>query len=128
MSQLQAQAPHTQANGETDSHPLLTELLDLLRELTEENDDFRSQQDDAQLWYNQGYARGMARALRELGAHQQVAEIFGNRDDTASGGTATLLPWEKALAHGYRMGYQETHDIWQQFPASVTAHADASHS
>ena len=115
-------------NTEVEGHPLLAELIDLLRELTEENDDFHSRQDDAQRWYNQGYARGMAKALRELGAREQVGDILGDRDDAPNGETAALLPWEKALTHGYRMGYQETHDIWRQFPVSGPAGTDALNS
>lgn len=100
----------------TPEHPLLDELLELLGELAEENNDVHSHQDDAQRWYNQGYARGMAAALSELGAGEQVAAVFGSLSAEPGSNQAALLPWEKALAHGFRMGYQETHEIWRQSP------------
>jgi hypothetical protein len=102
------------------NHPLLPELIDLLQELTEENADLTTWPDDPQRWYNQGYARGMASALRELGAGDRVAEILSDQDSPPPARTgAALLPWEKALTHGYRMGYRETHDIWR-FPSDAT--------
>ncbi len=92
-------------------------LLDLLRELSEESADDLLLEHDQQRWYNQGYARGMSTALRELGAGEQVAAILcRDFDDPPGPDNAGMLPWEKALAHGYRMGYQETQQIWLHPP------------
>jgi hypothetical protein len=89
---------------------LLPQLLTLVCDLYEDTEGFSARTEDAQLWYNRGYANGMVEALRELGFLPQLeALIEPDPDDVVAG--HELLPWGKAYAHGHTKGRRETHEV-----------------
>ena len=92
------------------SPDLIEQLFTLLTELTEGSEGYLDRQDDPQLWYNRGYANGMAEALRELGHRIRVAKtIAPDPYDVAR--DQDHLPWGKAYEHGREMGAKETLEV-----------------
>ncbi|MBK5930039.1 hypothetical protein [Halochromatium salexigens] len=90
--------------------PLIERLLELARELTHDSEGYLDRQDDPQVWYNRGYANGMAAALRALGHGALVdAALTSDVYDTAR--DQAHLPWGKAYEHGREMGLSETYEI-----------------
>lgn len=95
-------------------NPILIQLLQLLRDLHGETQGFIDRPDDAQLWYNRGYADGMAQAIRELGygsalPPELLLEIDGETRDLIA--QQALTPWGRAHAHGLEMGRRETFEV-----------------
>ncbi|MEJ2466504.1 MAG: hypothetical protein P8045_12505 [Candidatus Thiodiazotropha sp.] len=85
---------------------LLPVVIDLYSETTE-----LSQGDgDLQLWYNRGYADGMAHAMRqlELAAALEQANLPA---PLAIDDAQAFLPWGKAYRHGFEMGEGETREV-----------------
>ncbi|RMG56532.1 MAG: hypothetical protein D6717_06495 [Gammaproteobacteria bacterium] len=100
---------------------LLDELLAIAERLYAESEGFLERPDDAQLWYNRGYAYGILRALDALG----YAPYFGDRmqrvdaEDIISG--HELMPWGKAWQHGLEMGEKETREVLAPAPGRGSA-------
>lgn len=90
--------------------PLLDDLFALLAELTAESADYRAREDDAQRWYNRGYANGMAAALRVLGHGERVAATIDSDPYDAARDQAAL-PWGRAYEHGRATGERETFEV-----------------
>lgn len=94
--------------------PILTQLMELLRDLYGETEGFLDRPDDAQLWYNRGYANGMVSALRELGHGDALpSELDLDPDGEVWGLIAqqALMPWGQAHTHGLEMGRKETFEV-----------------
>lgn len=94
--------------------PILTQLMQLLRDLYGETEGFLERQDAPQLWYNRGYANGMVAALRALGRGDALpTDLALDQDGEAWGQIAqqALMPWGRAHAHGLEMGCKETFEI-----------------
>jgi hypothetical protein len=89
---------------------LLDQLLKLLAELTEESEGYLDREDDPQLWYNRGYANGMAAALTDLGHAEAVARTV-EVDPYDAARDQTHLPWGKAYEHGREMGEREAREV-----------------
>jgi hypothetical protein len=89
---------------------LLAELLALLARLTEETEGYLDRQDDPQLWYNRGYANGMAAALRQLGHGERIDQTV-SADPYEVARDQDHLPWGKAYEHGHAMGTKETFEV-----------------
>ena len=93
------------------THPApLSELLALLGELYQASDGFLSAQGDQQLWYDRGYANGMAQALRQLGYQGRVEQVIRPDEEDVIAGQE-FLPWGKAYRHGLETGRKETFEI-----------------
>lgn len=93
---------------------LLGQLIQLLRSLYGETQGFLDRVEEAQLWYNRGYANGMVLALRELGqADALPLDLSLDPDGEAWGRIAeqALTPWGRAHAHGLEMGRNETYEV-----------------
>lgn len=89
---------------------LLDQLVALMQRLTDESEGYLDRQDDAQLWYNRGYANGMAAALREVGHGDRVdAAIAVDPYEVAR--DQDHLPWGKAYEHGREMGRREAFEV-----------------
>lgn len=85
-------------------------LLRLLAELTSGSEGYLEQPEDAQQWYNRGYANGMAAALRELGFAAAVAATVP-ADPYDEHREQAQLPWGRAYEHGRGKGSAETHAV-----------------
>lgn len=88
---------------------LLEQLCELIASLRSESADFQQQHQDAQLWYNRGYANGMVLALAEILA--QSAPCDRSPDDPAWLQGHEVMAWGQAYRHGESVGRQETHEI-----------------
>ena len=94
--------------------PILTQLIRLLRELYGESAGFLDRQDELQLWYNRGYANGMALAIRTLGRGGALpADLALDPDGETWEQIAeqALMPWGRAHAHGLEVGRKETFQV-----------------
>ena len=92
------------------SREVLPQLLALIGDLYEDTEGFTERTDDAQLWYNRGYANGMVEELGELGFRPQVESLIEpDAQDVIAG--HERLPWGKAYAHGRDMGRRETREV-----------------
>ncbi len=89
---------------------ILNQLLALLAELTRDSEGYLEREDDSQLWYNRGYANGMAAALTALGHGEAVARTI-EPDPYDRARDQQHLPWGKAYEHGREMGERETHEV-----------------
>jgi hypothetical protein len=89
---------------------ILHQLFDLLAELSADSEGYLDRQDDPQLWYNRGYANGMAAVLRELGYGERVDAVIAP-DPYELARDQEHLPWGKAYEHGREMGARETLEV-----------------
>lgn len=88
---------------------LLDQLVALVAKLREESADFRENHQDAQQWYNRGYANGMVRGLSKLTGQGNPAGLqLDNESDLAG---HEVMAWGKAYRHGESMGEKETYEI-----------------
>lgn len=93
---------------------ILTELVRLLRDIYSQTEGFLDLQDDAQRWYDRGYANGMVVAIRELGHESALpADLVLDLDGDTPNLIAqqSLMPWGRAYAHGADMGHKETLEV-----------------
>lgn len=90
--------------------PLLDRLLELARQLIDGSEGYLDRQDDSQLWYNRGYANGIAAALRALG-HGEAVDAALEADCYDAARDQSHLPWGKAYEHGREMGLRETYEV-----------------
>ena len=89
---------------------VINQLIELVARLYKETEGYFDQQDDSQLWYNRGYANGVARALQDAGfekmLHAHVSlEINESLEDQR------FMPWGKAYFHGFEMGEKESKEV-----------------
>jgi hypothetical protein len=93
---------------------ILAQLIRLLRDLDGETQGFLERQDDAQGWYDRGYANGMAQAIRELGHGDFLPPDLALDLDGETWGLIAqqaLMPWGRAHTHGLEMGRKETFEV-----------------
>lgn len=88
---------------------LLSKLSDLIAQLRAESAGFLEHHEDAQQWYNRGYANGMVKGLRALLGEQMPAEL--QEDDPALLQGHEVMAWGKAYRHGEGVGEKETYEI-----------------
>lgn len=94
------------------SDTVLSQLLELICDLYDDSQGFLERTDDAQLWYNRGYANGVIHALDRLGYARHVAAALEPDAETLIAGHETL-PWGKAYLHGWDMGQKETFEVME---------------
>ena len=91
---------------------VLPQLLELICDLYDDSGGFLEHRDEAQLWYNRGYANGVIHALGELGYSGQIAaSLDPDAEDLISG--QEILPWGKAYSHGWEKGRKETYEVME---------------
>jgi len=91
---------------------ILPQLLELICDLYDDSQGFLDRTDDAQLWYNRGYANGVIHALQRLGYARHVAAALElDAPDPIAG--HEVLPWGKAYRHGWEMGRKETYEVME---------------
>jgi hypothetical protein len=92
---------------------LFERLLPVVVELYQETAELTQSDGDLQLWYNRGYADGMAQAMHQAGFSR---ELDGARLPALlkiDKGEA-FLPWGKAYRHGLEMGERETREVLRE--------------
>ena len=88
---------------------LVERLLPVVVGLYEETAELARGDGDLQLWYNRGYADGMACMFRELGYTADLASRLEAKPlelDEAE----CFLPWGRAYRHGFETGERETRE------------------
>ena len=91
------------------SRDLLQQLCHLVHKLRAESADYAEHHEDAQRWYNRGYANGMLRGLqRLLGEDAPCGQAL---DDEAELTGHEVMAWGKAYRHGEQVGERETYEI-----------------
>jgi len=88
---------------------LLEQLVQLVNSLRAENEDFLQNHQDAQQWYNRGYANGMVRGLSRLLDDPRPAGLVLDDESTLQG--HEVMAWGKAYRHGESMGEKETYEV-----------------
>ena len=84
-------------------YELVQQLIGLVRRLYDESAGFHDIPEDQQLWYNRGYANGMARELERAGYGCRLREqVDPDPEDIIEG--QQLTPWGRAYGHGLEMG------------------------
>ncbi|MEA3275231.1 MAG: hypothetical protein U9Q81_08080 [Pseudomonadota bacterium] len=92
---------------------ILPQLLELLCDLYQDTEGFLERTDEAQLWYNRGYANAMIDTLSRMGYAKQVTgAVDPDAADVIVG--QELLPWGKAYGHGWEMGRKETYEVMRE--------------
>ncbi|MGU9977224.1 MAG: hypothetical protein ACNYNY_00810 [Candidatus Oxydemutatoraceae bacterium WSBS_2016_MAG_OTU14] len=88
---------------------LVEKMSTLLHKLDEESAAWLDEPENHQLWYDRGYADGIAKALQELGwAEQSKQYAIVSEKEFAQ---HRWMPWGKAYLHGNEKGYEETYEI-----------------
>ncbi len=88
---------------------LFERLLPVLVGLYDESAGLAREDGDLQLWYNRGYADGMAQAMRRAGFSRELDGASLPACLSMDEGEA-FLPWGKAYRHGLEMGERETRE------------------
>jgi len=91
---------------------VLPQLLELICDLYDDTEGFLDRTDDAQLWYNRGYANGVIHALDRLGYAEHVAGVLDSDAENLIAAHETV-PWGKAFRHGWDMGREEAFDVME---------------
>ncbi len=99
--------------GPVSADALLPRLLELICDLYDDSQDFPDRTDDAQLWYNRGYANGVIHALQCLGYMRHIAAALEPDAPDLIAGQETL-PWGRAYRHGWEMGQKETFEVMER--------------
>lgn len=92
---------------------LLYQLLQLVNELRAQTEGYEQRQDDAQQWYDRGYADGIIQTLYARGYRDKLREL-GGPDTPAVASVSAHLPWGEAYHHGLQMGERETCEVLDQ--------------
>ena len=85
-------------------------LIHLVERLYAETESYLTNQSDAQLWYNRGYANGVVKVLIE----RQALAGFSPQlklDESDLHSSERLMEWHKAYHHGYEMGESEAREV-----------------
>lgn len=90
---------------------LFERLLPVMVDLYAETAELAQGDGDLQLWYNRGYADGMAQAMRLAGLSSEL-DHSGLPAPLAIDQGERFLPWGKAYGHGFEMGEGETRDVF----------------
>ena len=90
---------------------LFERLLPVMLGLYSETAELAQGEGDLQLWYNRGYADGMAQAMGELGFTSEL-ENAGLPAPLSMDQAEAFLPWGKAYLHGREMGQTETREVF----------------
>ena len=93
---------------------LVEKLNTLVHTLGTESAAYLDSLEDHQLWYNRGYADGVARALQELELTQTNHAILSPQELAQH----RWMPWGKAYQHGNDKGYQEAYEVLALKPSS----------
>lgn len=93
---------------------LFERLLPVMVDLYAETADLAQGDGDLQLWYNRGYADGMAQAMRLAGLSSEL-DRNGLPAPLSIDQGERFLPWGKAYSHGFEMGEGETREVLAGF-------------
>jgi len=88
---------------------VIDKLVALLERLYNESEGYEQDHSEGQLWYNRGYANGMASFLRLKGYTAKIEHL--NLDAENLYHNDQVMEWHKAYHHGFEMGLRESEEI-----------------
>jgi hypothetical protein len=89
---------------------VLSRLVAIIQRLHGETAGFLASPNDAQLWYDRGYANGVVHTLDELGYAEYLDEHI-TRDPAAVIAGHEVLAWGQAYRHGFEVASRETREV-----------------
>ncbi len=89
---------------------VINQLVGIVADLYKETETYLEQQDNSQLWYNRGYADGVARTLQAAG-FEKILNAHVNLEANESIEDQRFMPWGKAYFHGFEMGEKESKEV-----------------
>ena len=88
---------------------VIDKLTELVEQLYEESENYSDNPSDVQLWYNRGYANGIAVCLNAQGYADKINHLNLDADDLYNG--ERVMEWHKAYHHGFEMGLRESEEV-----------------
>jgi len=88
---------------------VIDKLAGLVERLYLESEDYTQNPADAQLWYNRGYANGVAVFLNAQGNADKIKHLNLDADDLYK--NEQIMEWHKAYHHGFEMGLRESEEV-----------------
>jgi len=88
---------------------VIEKLAELLEQLYQESESYADNPSDVQLWYNRGYANGIAAFLNAKGYDDKIKHLKLDAADLYDG--EQVMEWHKAYHHGFDMGLRESEDV-----------------
>ena len=88
---------------------VIDKLVVLVEHLYEESQDYSENPSDVQLWYNRGYANGIAGFLKAQGYTDKINHLKLDAEDLYK--SEHVMEWHKAYHHGYEMGLRESGEV-----------------
>jgi hypothetical protein len=88
---------------------VIDKLASLVERLYEESENYSEDPSDAQLWYNRGYANGIASFLNARGHMDKINHVKLDAEDLYHG--EQVMEWHKAYHHGFEMGLRESGEV-----------------
>jgi len=89
---------------------VIDKLAGLVERLYDETADYSNNPSDAQLWYNRGYANGVAAYFQAQGFSQKLDHLNLDAADVYKG--EQIMEWHKAYHHGFEMGERESAEVY----------------
>ncbi|VAW58251.1 hypothetical protein MNBD_GAMMA11-2824 [hydrothermal vent metagenome] len=89
---------------------VVSQLVELLARLYSETEGYIDNPADAQLWYNRGYANGIAAFLVAQGLSEKLSHLALDEADIHQ--KDGVMEWFKAYHHGFEMGRHESAEVY----------------
>ncbi len=88
---------------------VIDKLTGLVEKLYNETAEYSDNPSDAQLWYNRGYANGVAAYFKKNGFAEKLSHLELDAGDIYE--TQQVMEWHKAYHHGFEMGERESGEV-----------------
>ena len=88
---------------------IIEKLTGLIERLYQESEHYSENPSDVQLWYNRGYANGVAAWLISQGYDDTIKHLGLDSEDLYHG--EHVMEWHKAYHHGFEMGSRESKEV-----------------
>ena len=93
----------------TNTTNIIDKLIGLIEQLYQETEGYDQNPSDVQLWYNRGYANGIATWLVTQDNGDKMKHL--NLDTEGLYRGEQVMEWHKAYHHGFEMGTSEAKDV-----------------
>ena len=88
---------------------VIDKLIVLVERLYQESENYAQNPSDVQLWYNRGYANGIAMFLNKQGYADKIKHLNPDAEDLYN--SDRVMEWHKAYHHGFEMGSGESEEV-----------------
>ncbi len=90
---------------------VVRQLVELVERLYSETQGYADNPADAQLWYNRGYANGIAAFLVAQGLAEHLSHLSLDAADIYQ--KEGVMEWFKAWHHGFEVGERESSEVYR---------------